>query len=176
MRKKRILLMSDDLRMTSGVATVSKEIVMGTLEHYDWVQIGGAVKHPEEGKIIDMSKATQELTKVKDAYLKIYPVSGYGNPDILRQLIDIEKPDVIMMFTDPRFWEWLFQMEREIRTRIPIAYLSLWDCLPDPMWDGVNYASCDLIMSISKQSYGIHNRILNNFGVNVIELNSKEVK
>ena len=30
---------------------------MGTLDKYDWVQLGGAVKHPEQGKIIDMSKA-----------------------------------------------------------------------------------------------------------------------
>jgi len=162
--------------MRSGVATVSKEIVMNTIHHYDWMQIAGAVKHPNEGQIIDMSQATQELTGVKDAYLKLYPVSGYGNPDILRQIINIEKPDVIMMFTDPRFWGWLFQMEREIRTKIPVSYLALWDDLPDPMWDGANYASCDLIMSISKQSYGIHNRILSNFGVDVVELDFKEIE
>ena len=38
MAKKKILLMSDDLRMHSGVATVSKDIVMETLNEYDWVQ------------------------------------------------------------------------------------------------------------------------------------------
>ena len=31
--------------MSSGVGTMSREIVMGTLDKYDWVQIGGAVKH-----------------------------------------------------------------------------------------------------------------------------------
>ena len=46
MAKKKILLMSDDLRMHSGVATVSKDIVFETLNEYDWVQIGGAIKHP----------------------------------------------------------------------------------------------------------------------------------
>ena len=53
MSKKKILLLSDDLRMHSGIATQSKEFVMGTIHKYDWVQIGGAVKHPEQGKIID---------------------------------------------------------------------------------------------------------------------------
>ena len=52
--KKKILLLSDDLRMTSGIATVSKEIVLGTVHKYDWVQLGAAINHPEIGKIVDM--------------------------------------------------------------------------------------------------------------------------
>ena len=52
MSKKKILLLADDLRMHSGIATQSKEFVMGTIHKYDWVQIGGAVKHPEQGKVI----------------------------------------------------------------------------------------------------------------------------
>ena len=55
MSKKKILLLSDDLRMHSGIATQSKEFVMGTLHKYDWVQLGGAVKHPEQGKCVEMS-------------------------------------------------------------------------------------------------------------------------
>ena len=35
--KKKILLLSDDLRMSSGVGTMSREIVMGTIDKYDWV-------------------------------------------------------------------------------------------------------------------------------------------
>ena len=57
--KKKILLMSDDLRMSSGVGTMSREIVMGTIDHYDWVQLGGAIKHPEDGKIVDMKDAVK---------------------------------------------------------------------------------------------------------------------
>ena len=76
MTKKKILLLSDDLRMHSGIATQSKEFVMGTLDKYDWCQLGGAVKHPEQGKVIDMTKAVQTEWGVKDASLKIYPVSG----------------------------------------------------------------------------------------------------
>ena len=51
MSKKKIMLLSDDLRMSSGVGTVSKNFVLGTLDKYDWVQVGGAIKHPEEGKV-----------------------------------------------------------------------------------------------------------------------------
>ena len=37
--KKKILLLSDDLRMHSGIGTMSRFFVMGTLHKYDWVQI-----------------------------------------------------------------------------------------------------------------------------------------
>jgi len=163
-KKKKILLLSDDLRMHSGIATQSKEFVMGTLDKYDWVQIGGAVKHPEEGKIIDMSEAAQNETGVKDVYLKIYPISGYGNSDILRQIMNIEKPDAILHFTDPRFWIWLYQMEHEVRQNIPIMYYNIWDDIPDPLYNTHYYRSSDMLMSISKQTYGINKRILSKYG------------
>tara|TARA_Y100000593_G_scaffold84593_1_gene160297 strand:+ start:514 stop:1890 length:1377 start_codon:yes stop_codon:yes gene_type:complete len=160
MTKKKILLMADDLRMHSGVATVSKDIVLGTLHKYDWCQIGGAIKHPEEGKIIDMSKSSTEQTGVEDAYLKIYPISGYGDPNVLREVLKLEKPDAILHYTDPRFWIWLYQMEHEIRQNIPIFYYNIWDDLPDPHWNTNFYRSCDLLMAISKQTYGINKRLL----------------
>ena len=160
--KKKILLLSDDLRMSSGVGTMSREIVMGTIDKYDWVQVGGAIKHPDNGKIIDMNQTTADETGVEDAYLKIYPVDGYGNPELVRQLIQTEKPDAIMIYTDPRFWEWLFQMEHEIRQYIPIFYYNIWDDLPYPRWNEPYYESCDLIMNISKQTHNIVQNVCQN--------------
>jgi len=154
-KKKKIILLSDDLRMSSGVGTMSREIVLGTLHQYDWVQVGGAIKHPDAGKVIDMNEAMRKETGVEDASLKIYPVDGYGNPDLLRQLINTEKPDAIMIYTDPRFWGWLYNMEHEIRQHIPIFYYNIWDDLPYPMWNEPFYESCDLIMNISKQTHNI---------------------
>ena len=159
MAKKKILLMSDDLRMHSGVATVSKDIVMETLNEYDWVQLGGAIKHPEEGKIVDMSGGLKDFG-IKDGYLKIYPVSGYGNEDLLREVLEMEKPDAILHYTDPRFWIWFYNMEAEIRRTMPIFYYNIWDDLPDPQYNRLYYRSCDLLMAISKQTYGINRRLL----------------
>ena len=51
------------------------------------------VKHPEEGKIVDMNESVRKDTGVKDARFKIYPISGYGNQELVRHLINIEKPD-----------------------------------------------------------------------------------
>ena len=163
-KKKKILLLSDDLRMHSGIATQAKEFVMGTINKYDWCQLGGAVKHPEEGKIIDMSQALQNDYGVADAYLKIYPISGYGNPEVLREVIGMEKPDAIIHFTDPRFWIWLYNMEHELRQNIPIMYYNIWDDLPDPLYNTNFYRSSDMLMSISKQTYGINKRTLSKYG------------
>ncbi len=163
MPKKKILLMSDDLRMHSGVATVSKDIVMETLNEYDWVQLGGAIKHPEEGKIVDMSGGLGDFG-IKDGYLKIYPVSGYGNEDLLREVLEMEKPDAILHYTDPRFWIWFYNMEAEIRRTMPIFYYNIWDDLPDPQYNRLYYRSCDLLMAISKQTYGINKRLLKPHG------------
>jgi hypothetical protein len=90
MAKKRILLLSDDLRMTSGIATMSKEIVLGTVDKFDWVQLGAAVSHPEFGKIVDMNDDVRKRTGVADAYVRIYPNNGYGNIQIIRKLIKDE--------------------------------------------------------------------------------------
>jgi hypothetical protein len=90
MSKKKILLLSDDLRMHSGIATMSRELVLGTVHHYDWVQIAGAIKHPEANKVVDLSQATRDMVKVPDAYVKLYPTDGYGNDQMLFAVMQAE--------------------------------------------------------------------------------------
>jgi glycosyltransferase involved in cell wall biosynthesis len=159
MAKKKILLLSDDLRMASGIANVSKQLVLGTVDKYDWVQLGAAIKHPDAGKVFDLNDSVRESTGVKDASVKIYPSDGYGNPDIIRQLLMIEKPDAILHFTDPRYWIWLYEMEHEVRQSVPLFFYHIWDDLPDPKYNRDYYESCDWIGCISKQTYGITKRV-----------------
>jgi len=155
MAKKKILLLSDDLRMSSGVGTMSKEFVMGTLKQYDWVQLGGAIKHPETGKVVNMDAVCAEQTGVEDAKLTIYPIDGYGNQEVVREIMSREKPDAILHYTDPRFWGWLYEMEHEIRQNIPIFYYNIWDDWPAPQYNEFFYECSDLIMNISKQTVAI---------------------
>ena len=155
MAKKKILLLSDDLRMSSGVGTMSKEFVMGTIHHYDWVQLGGAIKHPDNGKIINMNEAAVNTTGVTDASLTIYPTDGYGSQEVVREVMRRENPDAILHYTDPRFWGWLYEMEHEIRQNIPIFYYNIWDDWPAPHYNEFFYECSDLIMNISKQTVAI---------------------
>ena len=161
MAKKKILLLSDDLRMASGIATMSKELVLGTAHKYDWFQVGAAINHPEAGKILDVSEDIQKNYGIADANVKILPWNGYGNADLIRQLINAEKPDAILHFTDPRYWTWLYDIEHEIRQNVPLLFYAIWDDLPDPMYNRNYYESCDWIGCISRQTYGIIKRIGN---------------
>ena len=157
--KKKILLLSDDLRMTSGISTMSKEFVLGTVHKYDWVQLGAAIKHPEFGKIVSLNDDVKKRTGVEDADVKIIPYNGYGDIQIIRKLINEEKIDGILHFTDPHYWQWLYDNEHEIRQHVPIMYYHIWDNVPDPQYNRDFYESCDWLGCISKLTYGIVNRV-----------------
>jgi glycosyltransferase involved in cell wall biosynthesis len=158
--RKKILLLCDDIRFTSGISTMAKEIVIGTAHRFNWVNLGAAIQHPDQGKRFDICQDTGHLAGISDASVYIIPTSGYGTPELLRQVIEMEKPDAIMMFTDPRYWIWLFQMENEIRKKLPIVYLNIWDDLPAPLYNRPYYESCDALLAISKQTANINRLVL----------------
>ena len=159
-QRKKVLLLCDDIRMTSGISTMAREIVLGTAHHFNWANIGGAISHPDQGKRFDLNGDTNKFAEIDDASVTLYPISGYGDPQLVRQMIDFEKPDVLMIFTDPRYWVWLFQIENEIRRKIPIVYLNIWDDYPAPLYNEAYYESCDGLMAISKQTLNINKLVL----------------
>ena len=175
-KKKKILLLADDFRLPSGIGTISKEIIFNTVHHYDWVQLGAALEHPDAGKAFDLSQDVARETGVEDASVKLIPYNGYGDRNVLFALLNQEKPDAIFHFTDPRYWTWLYALEHEIKTTygVPIIYYSIWDDLPYPMWNAPFYASCDLIMGISKQSDNIHREVLKQNGFGVVDYDENE--
>lgn len=158
--RKKILLLSDDIRLHSGIATMAREIVLQTSHHFNWVNLGGAMNHPEEKKAFDLSDDVNKQTGLTDAYTKIYAISGYGSAEIVRELIKTEKPDAILHFTDPRYWTWLYEIEREIRQQMPLMYLNIWDDYPAPLYNKSYYECCDLLMGISKQTVNINKLVL----------------
>jgi len=159
-QRKKILLLCDDIRMHSGISTMAREIVLGTAHKYNWVNIGGAINHPDQGKRFDLTADVNKEIGIDDSSVTIYPMSGYGDQISVTQIMGIEKPDAIMMFTDPRYWVWLFNMEHEIRTKIPMVYLNIWDDLPYPMYNKSFYESCDTLLAISKQTENINKVVL----------------
>ena len=162
--RKKILLLTDDIRVHSGVAQIGREMVINTSHRYNWVQIAGAIDHPDKGKRLDMSKDTDNLSGNNDSSVILYPTNGYGDPNLIRSIIQIEKPDAIFLITDPRYFVWLFQMENEIRKKLPIAYLNIWDDLPAPMYNREFYESCDALFGISKQTVNINKIVLGKKG------------
>ena len=158
--RKKILFICDDIRMHSGVATMAREIVLGTSHHFNWVSVAAAINHPEAGKRLDLSAATNTETGNTDASVIIYPNNGYGDANLLRQLIKTEKPDALFFFTDPRYYDWLFAIENEVRKQIPMIYINIWDDLPAPLYNRAFYESCDALLAISKQTKNINEMVL----------------
>jgi glycosyltransferase involved in cell wall biosynthesis len=158
--RKKILLICDDIRVHSGVATVARELVLNTAQHFNWVNIGGAINHPEQGKRLDLSPDTNKNNGLEDSSVVLYPNSGYGDANLIRQIIKIENPDAIFLITDPRYFIWLFQIENEIRKKMPIIYLNIWDDYPAPMYNRGYYESCDALLAISKQTKNINELVL----------------
>jgi len=158
--RKKILLICDDIRVHSGVATIAREMVLNTVQHFNWVNVGGAINHPEQGKRLDLSGDTNTNTGLTDSSVTLYPTNGYGDARVIRQLISMEKPDAIFLITDPRYFTWLFQIENEIRRKMPIVYLNIWDDYPAPMYNKAYYESCDALLAISKQTKNINELVL----------------
>ena len=142
-KKIKILTISDHPLSPSGVGTQTKYILEHLLKtgKYSIVSIAGAVKHD--------NYQPQKTKEWEDDWI-IFPVDGYGNPDIIRGMLRDQKPDILWFMTDPRFFGWLWDMEDEIRSHVPMVYYHVWDNLPYPTFNKSSYESTDVICTISK--------------------------
>jgi glycosyltransferase involved in cell wall biosynthesis len=142
-KKYKILMLSDHALSTSGVACQSRFLIDGLINKGHWSvrQFGAAIKHDN-----------YDVVQVSDDFI-IKPVDGFGNPDLLRQTLATEKPDILFLFTDPRFFIWVWEMEDEIHQICPIVYWHVWDNYPVPEFNRVLYDSTDLINCHSHLTY-----------------------
>ncbi len=144
-KKKKILVLSDHALSTSGVGCQTRFLIEGLLARHpgEWTfrQFGAAVKHSDYRTIT-----------VNDDFI-IKPIDGFGDPNLIRTTLAIEKPDILLLFTDPRFFIWLWEMEDEIHQVCPIAYWHVWDNHPVPTYNSVLYESTDLINCHSYLTY-----------------------
>ena len=72
-KKIKILMLGDSPFAPSGVGTQLRYICEALLEtgKFQIVNIGGAVKHTEEGKVFDMGEDIEKEIGIKNSYLKI---------------------------------------------------------------------------------------------------------
>ena len=155
MKKTKILTISDHPLSPSGVGTQTKYMIEALLKtgRYQFISLGGAVSHPKY--------EPQKVEPYGDDWV-IYPIDGYGNEDIVRSVLVKEKPDLLWFMTDPRFYEWLWTIENEVRAHIPMVYYHVWDNYPAPQYNGVFYDSNDVIACISKVTHDIVSKVAPN--------------
>lgn len=142
-KKYKILMLSDHALSTSGVGTQSRHLINGLLQKGCWSvrQFGAAMKH-DNYDVVQLSP---------DFIIK--PIDGFGSKEMLRLALATEKPDILFIFTDPRFFYWLFEMEDEIHQVCPIVWWHVWDNKPYPEFNDPFYYSTDLINCHSHHTY-----------------------
>lgn len=150
-QRKKLLLLSDHPLVPSGVGVQAKMTIEGLLktERYKFICFGGAIKHPDYTPQQIAPDQFGEMNWV------IVPVDGHGNKEQLRAAIRREKPDAIVLFTDPRFFHWVWEIEDEIRAQCPIVYWHVWDNDPIPDFNRTIYESNDQVLCLSLKTYGI---------------------
>ena len=141
--KFKVLVLSDHALSTSGVGTQTRHLIEGLLQKGCWSfrQFGAALKHKDYRTVV-----------VNNDFI-IKPIDGFGDPDTLRVTLATEKPDLLFIFTDPRFFTWLFDMEDEIHQVCPIAWWHVWDNYPYPVFNDSYYQATDLINCHSHMTY-----------------------
>ena len=146
--KIKVLTLSDHPLSPSGVGTQTRYVIQALLESdkFEVISLGGAIKHHDY--------TPKNIPPYGESW-KIIPVDGYGTPEMIRSVIRNEKIDIVWMMTDPRFYEWLWEIENEIRPICPIVYYHVWDNYPAPHFNRKYYTSNDHIVSISKLTHDI---------------------
>ena len=146
--KKKILVLSDHPLSPSGVGTQTKYMIEALLKtgRYKFVCLGGAIKHH--------NYQPQSVDPYGHDWL-VYPIDGYGTDEMIRSVLQKEKPDVLWFMTDPRFYGWLWEIENEVRPNVPMVYYHVWDNFPPPHYNGKFYRSTDEILCISKVTHQI---------------------
>ena len=142
-KKYKVLMLSDHALSTSGVGCQSRFLIEGLIKKGCWSfrQFGAALKHND-----------YNVVEVNPDFI-IKPIDGFGDANTLRLALATEKPDVLFIFTDPRFFTWLWEVEDEIHQVCPIAYWHVWDNRPTPIFNNGYYASTDLINCHSHLTY-----------------------
>ncbi len=142
-KKYKILTLCDHPLSASGVGTQAGVLFNGLIQtgKYKFVSLGGAIKHTDY-------RITQPHPDII-----IKPVDGFGTKEQLRHLLLTERPDALFLFTDPRQFIWVWEMEDEIRQICPITYWHVWDNDPYPAYNKLWYDSTDLINCLAHKTY-----------------------
>ena len=145
-KKIKVLTLSDHPLSPSGVGTQTKYVIEALLGSgkFEVLSLGGAMKHRDY---------TPTAVEPWEDNWTIIPVDGYGTQEMIRSVIRNEKPDILWFMTDPRFYEWLWEMENEIRPLLPMVYYHVWDNKPLPMFNKKFYESNDHIATISRVTH-----------------------
>jgi len=146
-KKYKVLVLSDHALSTSGVGTQTRHLLNGLLQKGCWSfrQFGAAIRHNNYDTVV-----------INEDFI-IKPIDGFGSPDLIRVTLATEKPDLLFIFTDPRFFTWLFEIEDEVHQMCPIVWWHVWDNYPYPKFNDLYDQATDKINCHSHMTYTMLN-------------------
>ena len=146
-------MISDHIYSTSGVGTQGRYLVHGLVGtgKYQFFCLGAAMKH-----------LNYDLQKMGDDIM-VKPIDGFGNKQMMMQLLVELKPDALLLFTDPRFFGHIWSMSDVIHQFCPIIYNTIWDNYPVPTFNKSVYESCDTLNCINEVAFNSIKEILPNY-------------
>ncbi len=136
----KVLIISDSPAANSGYGKLTKTWAKYLIKQGHEVLVMGGVS----------PNARIPFTENDYEGIRLWQVPGYGHQEHIRFFLDKEKPDVILANADPRFFEYLFKMDNEVRSQCPLVFYHLWDDEPFPDFNMTAYSSCDRIICGSK--------------------------
>lgn len=143
----KVAILSDSVIGLTGYADQSRQLALGLLKRgFQVVSIGGSLNPGEQAYMF------QGVIE--------YPVKFYGDTHSIRQIINHERPNVLLVNTDPRHAVHVFRLENEIRKICPLIFWHLWDAEPYPSFNEGFYDSCDKIVCGSKF---VHDLLIENY-------------
>ena len=80
--------------------------------------------HPDQGKEIDLVKMLKAKSGVSDASLKIIPWTGYGDTNVLRQLIMRHQPRCNSTFYRPKILEMVTKLNQKLEKTFRFYFIT----------------------------------------------------
>lgn len=140
----KVLSISDDPRIKTGYSHISTTL-------YRYLRDQGHEVVAMAGSAMMRPFRAEEWEGIT-----LWPVKDFGNMEQIRYLVRKEKPDVLFLNADPRFFQTTaFQIDNEIRKHCPIAFYHIWDAPPFPVFNIPMYKCCDTIIAATKFTYDL---------------------
>ena len=148
--KLKLLTISDHPLIPSGVGLQTRYVIEGLLRTGDFqvVSWGAAIKHPDY-------RPQRVFPELYGEDWHIWPIDGYGDRNRMRATILNERPDALLIVTDPRFYGWLFEMADEVLQNMPIVYWHVWDDDPTPTYNDAAYECVSTLVPLSLKTFGL---------------------
>jgi len=141
----KVLIISDDPRGNTGYGNIVKAWMRHLIKQGHEVLIQAGT--PENRQVA--------FVPIEWEGAKLWPVHGYGHQEHVRYFLEHETPDIVLANADPRFFDYLFKMDNEIRRKCPLVFYHLWDDNPFPDYNIPYYLSCDRIICGSEFTYNL---------------------